>query len=150
MVASRVQVAAVVLCAGLGAIASPARAAVVNVYLHDFYFSTNPDPEAPAITSVTINPGDTVRWTWVANFHNVREVLNEPPLFSSPFSSTQGTTFEYTFNTPGFYLYICDIHGSHAHGNLTAEGMAGTVTVVPTPGAAGLALLALPLARRRR
>lgn len=150
MVASRVQFAAVVLCAGLGAFASTARAAVVNVYLHDFYFSTNPNPEAPAITSVTINPGDTVRWTWVANFHNVREVLSEPALFSSPFSSTQGTTFEYTFNTPGFYLYICDIHGSHAHGNLTAEGMSGSVTVVPAPGAVAVLALGATMLRRRR
>jgi MYXO-CTERM domain-containing protein len=126
-------------------------AAIVDVYLHDFIFSTNPDPEAPEVNQITINTGDTVRWTWVANFHNVREVMGMPPLFSSPFTDVAGTTFTHTFDSPGYFVYICDIHGSHAHGLPTGFGMWGSVTVVPSPpGAAAMGIVGLLAMRRRR
>ena len=82
-------------------------------------------------SSVTINVGDEIQWMNISGFHNV--------------SSTDGTTFRcgsggcdqtggngapgnapwtasFTFDTPGVYDYVCDIHSS----------MAGTITVIPT------------------
>jgi plastocyanin len=131
-------------------IGAAAHGAIVDVYLHDFIFSTNPDPEAPEVNQITINAGDTVRWTWVANFHNVREVMGMPPVFSSLFTDVAGTTFEHTFSSPGYFVYICDIHGSHAHGLPTGFGMWGSVTVVPAPSVTALLMLGSAVGLRRR
>lgn len=97
---------------------------------------------------LTINTGDTVRWTWVSGFHNVVSGLPSDSDAGDLFSSgaptgTVGTMFEYTFNDVGLFNYHCQIHAT--------LGMMSQVTVVPAPGA--LALLApvgLLATRRRR
>lgn len=97
---------------------------------------------------LTINTGDTVRWTWVSGFHNVVSGFPEDPNPGAVFMSgaptgTAGTMFEFTFNDVGLYGYHCEIHES--------LGMVSSVNVVPAP--ASLALLApagLLAARRRR
>ena len=118
-------------------------------YLHDYFFSTSPDPDAPITNTLTINTGQTVRWTWVSNFHSVLQV--EGPGLSPPFHSAltdeQGFTFQHTFNTPGAFTFICEIHGSHPMPG-HAMGMWGSVTVLPAPPAA--AILLLTIAPRRR
>ena len=118
-------------------------------YLHDYTFSTSPNPEDPAPNTITVNAGDTVQWVWVAKFHSVLQV--EGPGLSTPFhsalSATPGFTFEHTFITPGDYAFICEIHGSHPMPG-HAMGMWGSVTVVPAPSAAAL-LAAAPFTARR-
>ncbi|MFT3683512.1 MAG: plastocyanin/azurin family copper-binding protein [Phycisphaerales bacterium] len=133
------------------ALATPALADA-TFYLHDYTFSTDPDPQATAPNTVTIAPGETVRWIWVANFHSVFQVdgpnLDNP--FHSVLSATPGFTFEHTFTDPGVYTFICEIHGSHPMPG-HAQGMWGSVTVTPAPSALAAApLLVLTAARRRR
>jgi plastocyanin len=71
---------------------------------------------------VTINAGETVTWT---NDEGVpHDVDGSGP--GGDFSSgpeggmNQGDTYEFTFEEPGTYDYVCRVH---------APGMAGTVTV---------------------
>lgn len=71
--------------------------------------------------SLTIQQGDTVRWTNQGGFHNVAEVSN-PPVFRSGDPSGTNFTYQFVFAAPliGAYSYICEVH---------APSMAGTVTV---------------------
>jgi plastocyanin len=71
---------------------------------------------------VTINAGETVTWT---NDEGVpHDVDGSGP--GGDFSSgpeggmMEGDTYEFTFDEPGSYEYVCRVH---------APGMAGTVTV---------------------
>ncbi len=78
---------------------------------------------------VSIQPGDTVKWTWKSNHHSVTSGQPGQPtgLFDSGIQDN-GFTFSYTFNTPGSFKYYCLPHAT--------EGMTGTVTVAgstPTP-----------------
>ena len=80
----------------------PASAATVNVaigYLGglvgDFYRS-----------SVTIHPGDQVKWTWASSGHSTTSVNG---LWDSGVRS-QGATFTHTFNSVGTFPYYCSVH----------------------------------------
>ena len=80
--------------------------------------------------SVTIHPGDTVRWTWGSNGHTTTSGSPGMPngIWDSGLRS-QGATFTHTFNSAGTFPYYCTPHGGCC-------GMVGTVTVVnasPTP-----------------
>jgi plastocyanin len=80
--------------------------------------------------SVTIHPGDQVKWTWDSNFHSTTS--GSPGLPNNLWDSgiqNQGATFTRTFNTAGTFPYYCITHGGCC-------GMVGTVMVVnasPTP-----------------
>src|SRR5262249_31687131 len=81
-------------------------------------------------SSVTINPGDTVQWTWAATFHSSTSGVPGAPngIWDSGILN-QGATFSHTFNSTGTFPYYCTPHGGCC-------GMVGTVTVVnasPTP-----------------
>ncbi len=83
-------------------------------------------------SSVTIHPGDTVRWTWGASFHSSTSGIPGAPngIWDSMILS-QGATFSHTFNSTGTFPYYCIPHGGCC-------GMVGTVSVVsstpsPTP-----------------
>jgi len=96
---------------------------------------------------LTIQRGDTVRWTWLSGFHNVRsgDHGSGGSIFSSgDATDTVGTTFEYTFNDLGVFPYHCGPH--------EVVGMVSSVTVVPEPSTlAGLLTLAgMSMAGRRR
>lgn len=70
---------------------------------------------APA--AIEVSPGTTVTWKWIDGYHNVVEkegqfTSGEPEL---------NATFEYTFETAGTVLYLCEPHES--------MGMKGTVIV---------------------
>ena len=96
---------------------------------------------------LTIQLGDTVRWTWLSGFHNVRsgDHGSGGSIFSSgEATDTVGTTFEYTFNDLGVFPYHCGPH--------EVVGMVSSITVVPEPSTfAGLLTLAgMFLIGRRR
>ncbi len=82
-------------------------------------------------SEVTINPGDTVRWTWSSSGHSTTSGSPGSPngIWDSGILN-QGAMFTHTFNSVGSFPYYCTPHGSH--------GMVGTVTVAsasPTPTA---------------
>jgi plastocyanin len=85
-------------------------------------------------TTVTINVGDTVQWTWSASFHSVTSVANTTTCtpdgtFCSPDDtncsagtlSNSGTTYCQKFTAAGTFNYVCFQH--------CAEGMRGSVVV---------------------
>ena len=80
--------------------------------------------------SVTIQPGDQLKWTWDSNFHST--ISGSPGMPTNLWDSgiqNQGATFTRTFNTAGTFPYYCITHGGCC-------GMVGTVMVVnasPTP-----------------
>jgi len=79
-------------------------------------------------TDVTIDVGDTVRWTSTSGTHNVNGTTmtfpSNPESFGNALST--GWVYEYVFSTAGNYDYRCDAHFT--------SGMTGTVTVVPVSG----------------
>ncbi|MEF8901628.1 MAG: halocyanin domain-containing protein [Halovenus sp.] len=61
--------------------------------------------------AIEIDAGTTVRWTWSgSDSHSVTH--DNGDAFNSEIQSGDGTTFEYTFDEPGLYLYICIPHES--------------------------------------
>jgi len=79
--------------------------------------------------SVSIQQGDTVKWTWRASGHSVTSGTPGSPsgLFDSGINNS-GHTFSHTFSDPGTITYYCIPHGS--------SGMVGSVTVAaatPSP-----------------
>ena len=96
----------------LGA-ATPTPAAVVEVRLEDFRFVPN---------DVTIQPGDTVRWTNQMGFHDVRA---DDGSFSRPLENAPWT-FERMFTQAGEVFVHCSVH-SAMNGRINVAN----VTVVP-------------------
>src|SRR6266446_3802829 len=99
-----------------------ARAATVTVMVGPNCFCFSP-------SEVTINPGDTVRWTFSSSGHSTTSGMPGSPngIWDSGILN-QGAMFTHTFNSVGSFPYYCTPHGS--------LGMVGTVTVVsasPTP-----------------
>ena len=74
-------------------------------------------------SSVTIHPGDTVRWTWSSSGHSTTSGTPGSPdgIWDSGILN-QGAMFSYTFNTAGSFPYYCTVHGACCN-------MVGTVTV---------------------
>ena len=78
-------------------------------------------------SSFTIAVGDTVRWEWKGDNHNVTP--NETPDASTwqgttaegPYTYDAGHTHSHTFEVAGEYTYYCDPHRS--------AGMTGSFTV---------------------
>jgi|tagenome__1003787_1003787.scaffolds.fasta_scaffold20564926_1 plastocyanin len=85
-----------------------------NVNVSDNQFS-------PA--SLTISAGTTVVWTWgpSAHNHNVAPAASEPARSGNPVNGPH--TYQYKFNTPGTYVYFCEVHGT------PTTGMKGTIIV---------------------
>ena len=73
--------------------------------------------------SLTISAGTTVVWTWDASAqnHNVAPAASEPVRSGNPVNGPH--TYQYKFNTPGTFVYFCEVHGS------SLGGMRGTITV---------------------
>src|SRR6516225_3945759 len=100
-------------------------AATVTVTVNGSYYSFFVTP-----ASVTIHPGDEVKWTWGSDFHSTTS--GSPGMPSGIWDSgviNSGATFTHTFNTAGTFPYYCTVHGQCC-------GMVGTVRVVapsPTP-----------------
>ena len=73
--------------------------------------------------SLTISAGTTVVWTWnsSAQNHNVAPAASEPARSGNPVNGPH--TYQYTFNTPGTFVYFCEVHGT------ATAGMRGTIIV---------------------
>jgi plastocyanin len=126
--------------------AQPAR---VTVYAFDFDFSVNL-PGAP-VQDAVINVGDIIQWVPLDDFHNTVAAEGQAEFWASEILG-MADTFEWVFDTPGVFHYYCQPHGQD-NGDGTASGMAGTITVVPGPGAGvvvGAAGLVAAGRRRRR
>lgn len=76
--------------------------------------------------NITIDLGDTVRWTNSSGSHNVNGTSGTFPGNPESFgnSISPNFTFEHKFMTSGTYNYRCDLHFS--------MGMTGTITVLPS------------------
>lgn len=73
-------------------------AETIDVAITNFTFTPN---------DITINVGDTVRWTNTQGTHNVVEDNN---VFSSGSPSSSNFVFERTFNSVEEVLYYCGVH----------------------------------------
>src|SRR5205807_9645085 len=104
-----------------------ARAATVTVTVGAGGFVFRP-------SSVTINTGDTVLWTWSSSGHSVTSGSPGMPtgLWDSGIRN-QGAMFSHTFNTAGLFPYFCVPHA--------AFGMVGSVTVVAAAGPTAIGLV---------
>jgi len=70
--------------------------------------------------SITIEPGDTVEWTWTDNLpHSVTSDNDATESFDSGVLTGNGETFSYTFTMVGVNGYDCEVHSA----------MVGTITV---------------------
>ena len=111
LVLTAVAAVAVVAGASSGGGGGEARAAAnVTITARDFFWS----PDA-----VTIQVGDTVTWTNAQGFHNVLlgdSRLNQPGFPSDP---AWNPPPQRTFNEPGSFTYVCEVH----------PGMTGTINV---------------------
>lgn len=79
----------------------------VEIKIEDFAFK--PD-------SITISPGDTVRWT---NLDLVTHTVTGPDFSSG--TLRDGDSYEFTFTKEGTYRYYCSIHAS-MEGVVIVEG----------------------------
>ncbi len=92
--------------------------AVQNVTVANFAFSPS---------SVTIPAGTTVHWVFSQGVHTTTsgDCCNPDGTWDSDLHG-QGSSFDFTFNTPGTYPYFCQVHGAM---------MTGSVTVTPSTAA---------------
>jgi len=99
----------------------PAGAATTTVTVGDGGFFFFP-------TSVTIDVGDTVEWTWSASGHSSTSGNpGQPSGFWDSGILNNGATFSHVFPAAGSFPYFCSPHG-------ICCGMIGSVTVTaPTP-----------------
>jgi plastocyanin len=82
--------------------ATEAASAKVVVNGHEF------DPPA-----VHIKAGQSVRWEWVAGFHDVvsgSACTSDGQFRSGSGTEGPGSTFDHRFDAPGTYPYFCDPH----------------------------------------
>ena len=98
-------------------------AANVTITARDFFWS--PD-------TVAIQVGDTVTWTNAQGFHNVLlgdSRLNQPGFPSDP---AWNPPPQVTFNDPGSYTFVCEVHPGMT-GTINVAGGEPTPTPTPTP-----------------
>src|SRR5262249_18061603 len=61
-------------------------------------------------SSVTIHPGDQVKWTWASSGHSTTNYLPGGGSIWDSGVRSQGATFTHTFNTAGTFFYLCTQH----------------------------------------
>lgn len=77
-----------------------------------------------ASVSITVAPGDTVRWTWTDEVpHSVTSEAGSQEDFDSGILTGSGTQFSYTFTEVGINDYICTVH-PNMEGTITVDGTA--------------------------
>ena len=82
--------------------------------------------------AVTIQPGESVTWSWTEGGHNVR-IIEGPVKFDSGFKEAGGT-YARAFASVGVYRYLCDAHPD-MRGSVTV-GTPGSAPVGPAPATA--------------
>ena len=96
-------------------------------------------------SSVTIHPGDTVKWTWSSTGHSSTSGTPGHPsgLWDSGVLA-QGAMFTHTFNTVGSFPYYCTPHGACCNmvGTVTVSNATPTPTPPPPPPGPGTAIVA--------
>ena len=76
--------------------------------------------------SVTVEPGDTVRWTWTdALPHSVTSLGGSTETFDSGIQTGLGFQYSYTFTTIGINDYQCDVHPGSMFGRITVDIITG-------------------------
>lgn len=74
-------------------------------------------------STLNITAGTTVRWNWVNGFHtSTSGTCCTPNNIWNSGDRGPGSTFDFTFSTPGTFPYFCEIHG---------QTMTGQVIVAP-------------------
>jgi plastocyanin len=114
-------IALVLTVVGLSVFAGGADAASTRVSIGNFEWSKDPQ----------IDLGERVIWDWIGpdSAHSVTGrgpggvLVDSDPLTAYP-NHAIGDTFEYTFDEPGQFTFVCKVHAS----------VRGTVTVSDTPG----------------
>lgn len=72
--------------------------------------------------SLTIETGDTVRWTWTDSApHTVTSLASATETFDSGTLTGNGQQFSYTFLLEGVNDYRCEIHPGTMFGTITVE-----------------------------
>ena len=117
---------AAVLLLPLGG-AALAQPATTTIAVGDLYFC------APSfqngVCETTVNEGDTVEWQFSANVQHTttecsddHDTCSAPHLWDSPVLSSGG--FPFTFDTPGTFLYRCQLHPGQMRGSITVVAVA--------------------------
>jgi hypothetical protein len=100
-----------------------------------FFTSVRNGSSNPAVDTVAVN--GTVTWTWAAGEtlpHSVQST-GSPSFTSSAVQTGPGSTYQFTFTTPGTYQYDCAIHGTM---------MTGTIVVLAATSADSTAAPSTP------
>jgi len=100
------------------------------------------------VANITINQGDTVRWTWRdTSTHTVTNMSSSAEIFDSGSITGNGMTYSYTFNVVGTNPYQCDFHPTSMNGIITVQSTAGIeefkqqgFSVLPNPVSQNLSL----------
>ncbi|MFD0962462.1 T9SS type A sorting domain-containing protein [Pseudofulvibacter geojedonensis] len=82
---------------------------------HDINWTFNPSGD------LTINQGDSVRWTWGDNSTHTVTSTSGVETFDSGNINGMGMTFTHTFNNIGVTDYRCDIHPGNMTGRITVQ-----------------------------
>ena len=101
--------------------AAPRAAQTIDITIQNFSFQPN---------AITIEKGDTVRWTNMDSgvFHSAISI--HPGFFTNPIGIGQVNIVR--FDRPGTYDYVCGIHGQQMRGQIVVSGIAEP-TEAPTP-----------------
>jgi plastocyanin len=91
----------------------------------DWDLGSNPDASGAANASRTVEIGDTVKWVWLSNNHNVVSNGDANENFNSGATENAGATFSHTFISLGTSDYVCTPHSGNMYGTITvvAEGV---------------------------
>ena len=94
-----------------GASAAPRAAQTIDITIQNFSFQPN---------TITIEKGDTVRWTNMDSgvFHSAISI--HPGFFTNPIGLGQVNVV--TFDRPGTYDHVCGIHGQQMRGQVIVAG----------------------------
>ena len=101
-------------------------AQTVNTVTIDWGRNSTPSATGDSKASRTIEVGDTVKWVWNSDNHNV--VSNSGESFNSGATENVPATFSHTFISIGTSDYLCTPHPNDMFGTITvvAEGALST------------------------
>jgi plastocyanin len=93
--------------------------AAADVTVGDIFFkSVRNGSSNPAVDTVAVN--GTVTWTWATTEslpHSVQST-SSPSFTSSEIQTGSGNIYQFTFASPGTYLYDCAVHGKMMTGTI--------------------------------